>query len=107
MSFMTRVARTTSITCAALALSFVSSASFANNCDSATLPAAPSIPAATERSTETMLATQDSVKSYVSASREYLKCVRSSRTHNAIVDQVYAIADEYNAALQEFKASTR
>ncbi|BFM12906.1 hypothetical protein R50072_30590 [Simiduia litorea] len=54
-----------------------------------------------------MLSAQSEIKSYINAAKEHLKCVSSSRKHNALVDQIYAVADEYNTALQEFKASTR
>lgn len=99
MNVMTRVST--------IALLLAASSAFASTCDTAALPSAPSIPAATERDTASMLAAQESVKSYIGATKNYLKCVRSSRTHNALVDKVYAVADEYNSALQEFKASTR
>ena len=79
----------------------------AATCDMSTAPAAPAVPAATERSTASMLSAQSEIKSYINAAKEHLKCVSSSRKHNALVDQIYAVADEYNTALQEFKASTR
>ncbi len=107
MRFTAPITKAVSITLATAALSLMGSAALASNCDSVTQPAAPSIPAPTERSTAAMLSTQENVKSYVTATREYLKCVHSTRAHNALVDQVYAVAAEYNAALQEFKASTR
>ncbi|AFU99097.1 hypothetical protein [Simiduia agarivorans] len=90
-----------------LLMTFAASATFAATCDNAALPAMPGIPAADERSFESMLAAQNDVKTYVTASKEYLKCVRSSSRHNALVDQIYAVADEYNTALAEFQASTR
>lgn len=79
----------------------------AATCDNAAIPAAPAIPEAQARSFESMLEAQNNVKSYVTASKEYLKCVRSSSRHNALVDQIYGVADKYNTALAEFKASTR
>lgn len=88
-------------------MTLAASTSFAATCDNAAMPAAPGIPAGEDRSFESMLAAQNDVKTYVTASKEYLKCVRSSSRHNALVDQVYAVADEYNTALAEFKASTR
>ena len=99
MNIMTRVS--------AVALLLSASSVFAATCDTAALPSTPSIPTANERDLATMLAAQENVKSYVSATRDYLKCVRSTSKHNALVDKVYAVADEYNTALQEFKASTR
>ena len=89
------------------ALMLLSSGAMAATCAASTAPAVPAIPADGERSMASMLSAQESVKSYVSASREHLKCIRSNSKHNALVDQVYAVAEEYNTALKEFKASTR
>lgn len=85
----------------------MSNGAMAATCDASAAPAAPTIPADGERNVASMLSAQASVKSYVSASKEHLKCVRSSSKHNALVDQIYAVADEYNTALKEFRASTR
>ena len=95
------------MTATALVFSLATTSAFAATCDNAAMPKAPGVPSATDRTFESMLAAQNDVRTYVTASKEYLKCVRSSSRHNALVDQIYAVADEYNTALAEFRASTR
>lgn len=92
---------------AAAVLTLSATSVFAATCDTSAMPAAPVVPAPAERTASSMYDAQNEVKSFVSASREHLKCVRSTSKHNALVDQVYAVADQYNTALQEFKSSTR
>lgn len=82
-----------------------SSATFAASCNNTALPETPSVPAASERNMNSMLNAQKEIKLYIDANKDYLKCVTSARQHNAIVDHIYAVADDYNVALREFRAA--
>lgn len=96
--------------CLAFALSattLLPMTSFAASCGQSTMPKSPQIPAAEQRNANNMLEAQASVRSFVADSRKHLRCVNHTKQHNRLVDEVYAVADAYNEALQEFKASTR
>ncbi len=83
--------------------------------------AAPTIPDGASASEEELVAGQQAVKSYLASSNAFLECLDAEgvaagaeelpefkdarlATYNAAVDEMTAVADQFNAAVKAFKA---
>ena len=69
-----------------------------------TKPAAPELPDASSAVTAQMIKAKNDVKAYMGAAQSYLDCVKSTKDHNAMVDEMQELADAFNAIVREYKA---
>lgn len=67
------------------------------------LPAKPQVPNPLQASEVSMLETQQAIESYIAAAEERLACIENTWRHNIEVDNLQALADEYNDALNMYR----
>lgn len=70
-------------------------------------PEPPNFPDPKKAELAEMVKTQKALKKYLSASRDYLGCVRNDLKHDAHVAQMKQIADKYNEVSLLYKARVR
>lgn len=84
--------------------------------------AAPVLPDGAKASMDDMVAGQQAVKAYLASGNEFLSCLEQEQTaageeeseeakaerlarYNAVVDEMQAVGDQFNAAVKAFKAA--
>lgn len=76
--------------------------SFALSCTKPPLPVMPDPDTAV---TAQMVKAKNEINAFLSAAEDYLKCVeRDTNKHNAMVEEMQAAADEFNAIVRKYKA---
>ena len=87
-------------------------------------PTAPDLPDGASSDLETMVEGQKAVKTYVAATEEYLACLTAEgeaaaeaetpeeqvariERHNAAVDEMEAVAGQFNEEIREYKAKSQ
>ncbi|MCV6615840.1 MAG: hypothetical protein OIF35_12775 [Cellvibrionaceae bacterium] len=79
---------------------FASQSSFASCAE----PAAPSLPNPDTAVTPEMVKAKKQVKQYMAEVDKYLSCKRlSTRQHNAMVDKMHSLANNFNDVIRAFK----
>ncbi len=69
-----------------------------------TKPEAPVLPDADTAVTAQMIKAKNEVKAYMANAQAYLECVKSTREHNAMVDEMQKLADSFNSIVRDYKA---
>ncbi|WP_439135150.1 hypothetical protein [Pseudomaricurvus sp.] len=67
-------------------------------------PAAPSLPDPSSAVTPQMVKAKNDVKAFLDQAEVYLKCKISTGQHNAMVDEMKSVADDFNTIVREYKA---
>lgn len=67
-------------------------------------PPVPSLPDPHLAVPADMVQAQREVRGYLAAQEQFLDCVQDPRRHNAAVDKMQAVADQYNQAVRAYKA---
>ncbi len=67
-------------------------------------PEKPALPDAATAVTPQMIKAKNDVQAYIAAAEAYLKCGLPTKQHNAMVDEMKAVADDFNQVIRDFKA---
>ena len=67
-------------------------------------PARPDLPDPATAVTPQMVKAKNDVQAYMKAAEDYLGCGISNKKHNDMVDEMNAVADDFNKAVRDFKA---
>ena len=85
-----------------IAAGFALSANFAiAACDK---PGKPELPDPETAVTPQMIKAKNDVKAYLADAEKYLKCNLSNKQHNAMVDDMKGVADDFNVIVRSYKA---
>lgn len=87
-----------------VAFTLVSSTFFAQALLACTRPDSPEIPDPSTAVTPQMIKAKNDVQAYVDTAEKYLKCNISTAQHNAMVDEMKAVAEKFNQAVRDYKA---
>lgn len=71
---------------------------------SCSAPGAPTLPDPNTAVLAEMVKAQKSVKKYMTASDEYLKCEKNTSKYNAAVDSMQSVGADFNSRIKQFKA---
>ncbi len=66
-------------------------------------PSAPVLPDPNVAVTPQMIKAKNEVQEYITKAEAYLSCVKEASAHNAMVDEMKAVADTFNGAIKAFK----
>ncbi|MBU3070525.1 hypothetical protein KOI40_11880 [Aestuariicella sp. G3-2] len=66
-------------------------------------PAAPSLPDPSSAVTPQMVKAKNDVKAFIDQAEAYLKCNISTNQHNAMVDEMKSVADNFNSIVRAYK----
>ncbi len=82
------------------ALTFALISSVALACDR---PAKPELPDPASAVTPQMIKAKNDVKTFLAAAEVYLKCNITTKQHNAMVDEMHSIAEDFNKVVRAYK----
>lgn len=67
-------------------------------------PAAPSLPDPASAVTPQMVKAKNDVKAFLDQAESFLKCNKTTSQHNAMVDEMKSVADDFNSIVRAYKA---
>jgi hypothetical protein len=82
----------------AMAFALISSVTLA--CDR---PPMPELPDPASAVTPQMIKAKNDVKTFLAAAEVYLKCNITTKQHNAMVDEMHSIAENFNKVVRAYK----
>ncbi len=67
-------------------------------------PSAPALPDPQTAVTPQMVKAKNDIKEFLSNAESYLKCNITTNQHNAMVDEMKSVADDFNEIIRAYKA---